>query len=74
MFKIGSFEAELLKSMEKNLVSNQVEEQHSFNKLFRAADFLYTAAEIFEKAGLTNRAQEIEEVLNSLNKQLSNKK
>lgn len=71
MFKNGSFEEELFQSMEKNLVSNQLETKHSFNKLAKAADFLYTAATIFEKAGMHKEADQITEVLKSLAEELN---
>jgi len=49
MFKIGSFEDEICSSMEKQLVSNQLEHIHGFNKLAKAAEYLNSAAAIFEK-------------------------
>jgi hypothetical protein len=61
MFKSGSIADELMHSMEKQLVVNQVEEQHKFNKLARAIDYLNAAANIFDKAGLN---QESEDVIN----------
>lgn len=68
MYKIGSFEQEIMKSMEKQLVSSNVETDHGFNKLAKAADFLNAAAAIFERAGLHQTALEISEVLNNLAK------
>jgi hypothetical protein len=73
MFKISSFEAELVESMEKHLVSNQVENIHGFNKLAKAVDYLHAAASIFEKAGMHVEAEEITEVLQSLAAQIANK-
>jgi hypothetical protein len=66
VFKNSSFEDEIYKSMEKQLVSNQVEETHGFNKLAKAADYLNSAAEIFEQVGMRKEASEITEVLHSL--------
>lgn len=71
MFKLGSFEAELKTAMEKNLISNQVDNQHGFSKLAKAADYLNIAANIFEKAGMTEEAAEITNVLIGLSKKLS---
>ena len=72
MFKIGSFEDEIFRSMEKELVSSQVEQTYGFDKLDKAADYLSSAADIFEQAGLHKEADEILEVLqgfaNKLNK------
>jgi hypothetical protein len=66
MFKIGSFENEILKSMEKSLVANQSEESNGFSKLAKAADYLNNAASIFDQAGMHEEAYEITEVLESL--------
>lgn len=73
MFKNGSFEEEIRQSMEKTLVANQVEKNHSFKKLAQAADYLNAAAEIFEQAGMAEQADEITEVLQGLAYQLSGK-
>lgn len=66
MFKQGSFEDELYRSMEKSLVKNQTENKHGFNKLAKAADFLNTAADIFDRAGMSKEAEEIVKILQSL--------
>lgn len=66
MFKIGSFENEILQSMEKSLVANQTEESNGFSKLAKAADFLNNAAEIFSQAGMHTEALEVTKVLKSL--------
>ena len=73
MFKYGSFEDELYRSMEKKLVSNQVEDTHGFNKLAKAADYLNAAAELFDNAGMHQQAAEITEVLQKLANHLSSK-
>lgn len=70
MFKIGSFSDELYKSMGQNLTSNHLEDKHGFSKLAKAADFLNSAATIFEQAGMTAEAEEVTEVLKSLANQL----
>jgi len=74
MFKIGSFEDELYKSMEKKLVSNQVESKHGFNKIAKAADLLSNAAEIFDQAGMKSTSNEILLVLTDLANQLNVRK
>lgn len=73
MFKQASFENEIYRSMEKNLVSNQVEDKYGFKRLAQAADYLNAAAEIFEQAGMSEQAEEITEVLRGLAQQLSRK-
>lgn len=73
MFKKASFEDEIYRSMEKELVSNQVENKYAFNKLAKAADYLSAAAGIFEQAGMIEQSDEVMEVLHGLAKQLSGK-
>ena len=73
MFKIGSFEDEIFRSMEKTLVSHQVEKTHGFDKLAKAADLLNAAAQLFDKAGMHEEAAEITEVLQGLATNLSGK-
>lgn len=63
LFNTASFEEELYRSMEKQLVANQKEEQTGFKRLAQAAEYLNNAAEIFEQAGMTEEAAEIAEVL-----------
>lgn len=65
MFKINSFENELIDSMKNNLIANQVEDTHGFNKLAKAIDYLNHAADIFENAGMHTEAAEITEILTS---------
>ena len=65
MFKNNSFENEIYQSMEKNLVANQVEDTHGFNKIAKAIDYLNNAANIFEKAGMFSEAAEVTEILES---------
>lgn len=73
MFKNSSCEEEIYRSMEKQLVSNQLENQHGLNKLAKAADYLNAAADIFEQAGMPEQAIEITEVLQELAQKLSGK-
>lgn len=71
MFKNDNLEDELFRSMEKTLVSSQVEQKHGFNKIAKAIDYLNKAANIFEKAhmsdtveGINNALQKIADDLN----------
>jgi hypothetical protein len=73
MYKIGSFEEELYRSMEKTLVKNQVENKYGFDKLAQAADLLNAAASLFEEAGLVEEANEVTQVLQDLANQLKSK-
>lgn len=73
MFKTGSVGDEVFRSMEKQLVSNQLEDKHGFNKLAKAVDYLNAAASIFEQAEMHEEASEITKVLQDLAKQLSSK-
>lgn len=66
MFKQGSFEDEIYRSMEKTLVKNQTENKHGFNKLAKAADLLNTAASIFDQAGMYQESEEVVKVLQSM--------
>lgn len=66
MFKIDSFENEILKSMEKSLIANQSEESNGFSKLAKAVDYLNNAASIFDQAGMHEEASDITKVLESL--------
>jgi hypothetical protein len=70
LFASNHFEDEIYRSMEKTLVSNQVENKHGFNKLAKAVDFLNEAAAIFEQAGMYKEAAEVTKVLQSLAKDL----
>jgi hypothetical protein len=66
MFKQGSNEDEIFRSMETTLVKNQTENTHGFNRLAKAVDLLNTAAAIFEQAGMHEEAAEVTAVLQSL--------
>jgi hypothetical protein len=72
MFKSSSVADELFHSMEKELAATKVA-SHGFDKLSKAADYLYTAANIFEQAGMNGTAEEITKVLQELALQLSGK-
>lgn len=71
MFKIGSFEQEIYSSMKNKLVSNQLENKYSFDKISKAADYLNAAAVLFEKAGMYNEATDVTEVIHNLAKYIS---
>ncbi|HEY5268015.1 MAG TPA: hypothetical protein VII94_02680 [Candidatus Saccharimonadales bacterium] len=71
MFKLGSFENEIYRSMETGLIKNQTEDRHGFNKLAKAADLLNMAAAIFEKAGFNEEASEVTQILEDLSKDLN---
>jgi hypothetical protein len=66
VFKNNNFEEEIYRSMEKQLVAKQVENKHGFNKLEKVTNYLNSAAEIFEQAGMKKEASEITKVLYSL--------
>jgi len=67
MFKIGSFENEILLGMEKSLRANQSEESNQgFNKLAKAVDFLNNAASIFDQADMHKEASEITNILQKI--------
>lgn len=70
MWKSGSFENEVFRSMEKTLVNNQVETKHGFSKLTKAADLLSMAAAIFSEAGMLQESKDIENILHDLIKDL----
>ena len=72
MFRTGSFEDEIYRSMETSLVKNQVENTYGIQKLAKAVDFLNTAADIFDQAGMSEESRQITEILRSLAKDFSN--
>jgi hypothetical protein len=75
MFKFGSFEDEIYRSMERTLVdSQQVENTHGLSKLAKAVDYLNSAASIFEKAGMDEEAEEVTEILQRLAQEMGNSK
>jgi hypothetical protein len=62
---------EIYHSMEKQLVSNQVENKYGFDKLAKATDLLNAAASLFEQAEMYDEAAEVTDVLQELANQLS---
>lgn len=68
MFKVGSLEKELYRSMEKQLMNNQLENKYSFSKISKAVDCLNMAADIFERAGMCKEASEIIQIIKTLSK------
>jgi len=66
MFKLGSFEDEIMQGMQKKLVSSQLENDFSFGKLSKAAEFISTAAEILDDTGFSVEADMLTEVLKRL--------
>ncbi len=66
MFKLGSFEEELVSSMEKGLLSNQAENKFSFDKLAKVADYLSAAAELLDDTGHIAEANMVTKVLAKL--------
>jgi hypothetical protein len=70
MFKQASFEEEIYRSMEKQLVSNQLDNDHGFKRLAQAAELLNKAASIFEQAGMPDAVEGITQTLQSLAEEL----
>jgi len=66
MFKQGSSENEIYLSMEKTLVAHQVEKEHGFSKVAKAADLLNAAATLFAEAGMLEETTEITNILERL--------
>lgn len=66
MFKIGSFEEEIASGMEKKLISNQLENKYSFEKVAKAADFIHAAAELLDDTGFHIEAKDLTDILEKL--------
>ncbi len=66
MFKLGSFEAELAESMEKTLVTSQLENKYSFDKVAKAADYINAAAELLDDTGFASEAKVLTKVIERL--------
>lgn len=66
LFTKTAFEDDIYRSMEKQLVANQVEDTRGLKKLARAADYLHAAASIFDQAGMSEEADAVTEVLQGL--------
>lgn len=57
LFKFGSLEDEIMKSMETTLVKYQKDQMYSHEKLAKAIDHLSAAAEIFDDTGFSKEAE-----------------
>ena len=69
IWKQGSFEQELFEGMQKaELQSLAKEESHDEDLIVQAMEELNAAAESFEQAGRTKRAQEVTSIMISLAK------
>lgn len=66
MFKIGSFEEDIVAEMHKTLISSQLENKFSLDKLTKAAEFINTAAELLDDTGFTVEADMLTTVLKRL--------
>lgn len=66
MFKLGSFEEEIYSSMKKNLVSNQLDDRYSLDKIAKAADYINNAAELLDASGFKVEAEMLTGVLKRL--------
>lgn len=66
MFKQGSFEDEIFRSMETSLVKTQTEEKHGLSKLAKAADLLNEAASIFDDAEMFQESKDVSDILQNL--------
>lgn len=60
----SNFENELILGMKKNLVKNA--SALNFDNLEKAADYLNSAIDIFEEAGMTAKANEVLNILNKI--------
>jgi hypothetical protein len=70
MFKQGSFEDEIFRSMETSLVKTQTEEKHGLSKLAKATDLLNEAASIFDDAEMFQESKDVSDILQNLAKDL----
>jgi hypothetical protein len=66
MFKIGSINDELMKSMEQNLIINQKKSKQNFDKLVKTLDYLNTAANIFDNAGFSKEASDLTYIIKKI--------
>lgn len=57
LFKFGSLEEEIMKSMETTLVKYQKDQMYGHEKLAKAVDHLSAAAEIFDDTGFSREAE-----------------
>ena len=70
MFKTSGFGEEIYQAMEKQLVSNQLDNNYGFKRLAQAAELLNKAASIFERAGMSDTVEGITQTLQSLAEEL----
>ena len=72
MFKDNDVEQEIYKSMEANMVNNQLENKYAFNKIAKSIDYLHLATKLFDKAGMHQEADQltniVKEICNKINK------
>ena len=73
MFGNGGFEDEIYESMKKQLMSNQLEKTHGFNKLSEAVDCLNFAAKTFEQAGMIQESIEVNNILSEITQEINKK-
>lgn len=66
MFKTGSFEEDIVAAMHKTLISSQLDNKLSLEKLSKAAEFINTAAELLDDTGFTVEADMLTTVLKRL--------
>lgn len=66
MFKLGSFEEELYKNMQRNLDNIKSTEVNDLNKLAKVVQYIHKAASIFEQAGMYKQAKELTTILEGL--------
>ena len=71
MFKIGSFEDELMESMKNKLAENQIDSQRGFSKIAKATDFLSLAADLLDQADMQEEADDVTSIMESIAKDLS---
>ncbi len=62
---------ELYRTMEKQLVNNQLENKYAFNKIAKSIDYLHLATKLFDKAGMHQEANEITNVIKDVYKKLN---
>lgn len=66
LFKFGSFEEEIMKSMENTLVKYQKDQMYSHEKLAKAVDHLNAAAEIFDDTGFNKESEFITKLIEKI--------
>jgi large subunit ribosomal protein L23 len=49
-----------------SVIANKVENKYNFNRLAKVIDYLNSAAQSFEKAGMESEAQEIVNIINEI--------